>query len=81
MKTYNCPDCNINTNSCSGCLRTKNIVSNTSEENIDFDWSKLKINSYGNIDDIPESCKHCATHPSNGGDGICWCVLGTKTIY
>lgn len=73
MKTYNCPDCSINTESCNGCPRIKN--------NIEFDWSKLKINSYDNIKNIPESCKHCATHPSNGGDGICWCVLGTKTFY
>lgn len=25
---------------------------------------------------IPEECVHCANHPSNGGNGICHCVLG-----
>ena len=25
---------------------------------------------------IPEACKGCSNHPSNGGDGICHCILG-----
>ena len=25
--------------------------------------------------DIPDYCKHCANHPSNGGSGICNCTL------
>ena len=69
MKQYNCADCFINTNSCDGCPRINS--------QIHVDWSKLKIESYSNI---PESCKLCATHPSNGGDGICWCVLGSYHI-
>ena len=27
-------------------------------------------------DTIPEACKNCSNHPSNGGDGICNCILG-----
>ena len=30
---------------------------------------------------IPDSCKECSNHPSNGGSGICHCTLGTQTIY
>ena len=30
---------------------------------------------------IPEACKTCSNHPSNGGSGICHCILGTQTIY
>lgn len=26
---------------------------------------------------IPDACKSCSNHPSNGGSGICNCTLGT----
>lgn len=29
---------------------------------------------------IPEACKNCPTHPSNGGSGICHCILGDTII-
>ena len=31
-------------------------------------------------DNIPEPCKQCNNHPSNGGSGICQCTLGLPTI-
>ena len=27
------------------------------------------------IEYIPETCKNCPGHPSNGGSGICYCTL------
>lgn len=27
-------------------------------------------------DEIPMPCRTCAAHPSNGGSGICHCILG-----
>lgn len=30
--------------------------------------------------DIPEACKSCSNHPSNGGSGICNCILGAMKI-
>ena len=30
--------------------------------------------------DIPQACKNCPKHPSNGGDGICHCTLGTQPV-
>lgn len=27
-----------------------------------------------------EPCKYCSNNPQNGGDGICFCILGTPTI-
>ena len=30
--------------------------------------------------DIPEACRSCSNHPSNGGSGICLCTLGTTTV-
>ena len=29
---------------------------------------------------VPEACKYCPTHPSNGGSGICNCTLGLPKI-
>lgn len=29
---------------------------------------------------IPEACRNCSSHPSNGGSGICLCTLGTLTV-
>ena len=37
------------------------------------------LNSHTNF--IPLSCRHCSNHPSNGGSGICHCILGTPVIY
>lgn len=31
-------------------------------------------------DNIPEACKNCPNHPSNGGSGICHCTLGTQPV-
>lgn len=30
---------------------------------------------------IPDGCKKCSNHPSNGGSGICHCILGIPRIY
>ena len=32
---------------------------------------------------VPESCKYCSNHPSNGGSGICHCISGqqNQVIY
>ena len=30
---------------------------------------------------ILEPCKSCPNHPSNGGSGICHCMLGTRIRY
>jgi len=29
---------------------------------------------------VPPACKNCSNHPSNGGTGICHCILGTTQI-
>lgn len=34
-----------------------------------------------NLNSIPECCKKCKSHPSNGGSGICNCILGNKNFY
>ena len=42
------------------------------------DW---KPEFYTTCDNIPEACKNCSNHPSNGGSGNCNCVMGTPKIY
>ena len=39
--------------------------------------NESKTKSWSNI---PPGCVHCSNHPSNGGSGICYCVIGTQTI-
>ena len=29
---------------------------------------------------VPNACKNCSNHPSNGGSGICHCILGQPTV-
>lgn len=31
--------------------------------------------------EIPRPCRSCPNHPSNGGSGICHCILGSQTVY
>ena len=30
---------------------------------------------------IPPACKNCSNHPSNGGNGVCFCTLGSQVTY
>ncbi len=53
---------------CASIIRANNARSRES--------SCIKI-----ADLIPECCKKCSNRPSNGGSGICHCILGQKTIY
>lgn len=32
------------------------------------------------LSDIPDACKSCANHPSNGGTGICNCIMGLREM-
>ena len=42
-----------------------------------LDWRQSDPLSSGYI---PEACKLCSNHPSNGGTGICHCVMGIPQI-
>ena len=44
---------------------------------------KLPQNSHYDISytGIPTACRHCMNHPSNGGSGICHCILGSEIKY
>lgn len=32
------------------------------------------------LDGIPSACKTCSNHPSNGGSGICHCIMGITPL-
>ena len=40
----------------------------------------LQAESVKTLKQIPEACKNCSNHPSNGGSGICFCTLGSRII-
>ena len=39
---------------------------------LEYDYSFLN-NNFSN-----DSCTNCSTNPKNGGDGICFCILGQR---
>ena len=67
---------------CGTCIKTGKICPHLPAENSqikstpcveplpDVDW----VGTISN-DSIPDCCKPCPNHPSNGGSGICNCVL------
>lgn len=77
MKQYNCPDCTHTEDTCENCTRYQgNYRTNLKEYNPW--WSYQVTTTFSNIS---EPCQNCPNHPSNGGSGICHCILGTKIFY
>jgi hypothetical protein len=44
---------------------------------LDFIIDQNKIQEILNT---PEACRNCSNHPSNGGSGICHCILGQPKV-
>ena len=42
---------------------------------------KDPIKEQFDLGEIPYACMRCPNHPSNGGSGICHCILGINTVY
>ena len=42
-----------------------------------LDWSSTSPLA---IDGIPTACRTCSNHPSNGGSGICHCIMGITPL-
>lgn len=54
---------------------------NTSEDSrTDVKTAKVDYTEEMTTTDIPTACRTCLNHPSNGGDGNCFCSLGTLGI-
>lgn len=58
--------------------------SNSEYELLNEEYLKIKLElekyTYPDFNSIPESCRGCSNHPSNGGSGICHCILGLPKI-
>lgn len=55
--------------------KTDPIIGNAPDIHFEhlLDWCNA---SPSDIDVIPYACRTCSNHPSNGGSGICHCVMG-----
>ena len=42
-------------------------------------WT-TEVSLKGFADSVPPACANCPKHPSNGGDGICHCTLGSMVV-
>lgn len=43
-------------------------------------YTTTEYYKYSPYIDIPKACRNCLNHPSNGGSGICNCILGNTPI-
>ena len=62
-----------------------NTVNDNSEFHIGMEYLNKMLNTpiekeLTMMEYIPKNCRHCSNHPSNGGSGICHCILGSETI-
>ena len=46
------------------------------------DWNSTHLDTSSNITAFGrEACENCSSNPKNGGDGICFCILGQNIVY
>ena len=60
--------------------------SSTDWDSIDIktstDWNSTHLDTSSNITAFGrEACENCPSNPKNGGDGICFCILGQNIVY
>ena len=64
---------------------TKNIIRDIGSKDLSSPFNISKSNDYYSkfykdiMNYIPDCCKDCSNHPSNGGSGICNCALPYMT--
>ena len=59
--------------------------SSTDWDSIDIktstDWDSTHLDTSSNITAFgKEACENCPNNPKNGGDGVCFCILGQQNI-
>lgn len=77
MKLYSCSDCTHTEDTCENCARYQ-MYFKTNFNKYNPLWTYQDIQT---ITNIPLACRNCSNHPSNGGSGICHCILGTPIFY
>lgn len=46
-----------------------------------IDWDSTNLDTSININAFSrEACENCPCNPKNGGDGVCFCILGQQNI-
>ena len=62
-------------------------VCSTDLDSIDIktltDWASTNIETSSTINNAfgKHACENCRSNPKNGGDGICFCILGQNIVY
>lgn len=59
------------------CPECHKIVTKTKQRTV---TNPDNITLTSSVTDIPDPCKTCPNHPSNGGSGMCNCILGGSKI-
>ena len=67
-----CPKC---ANELSEWINTKKVKEKKSDKTEKIESAPNFYYPKKSITGIPECCKSCSNHPSNGGSGICYCTL------
>lgn len=62
-----------------GFARIENVIREESAKMAEI-IREAVVNPSASFSYIPEACKNCSNHPSNGGSGICHCTLGTPQV-
>ena len=45
-------------------------------------WDNTSLDTSSNITAFgTKACENCPSNPKNGGDGICFCILGQNIVY
>ena len=47
----------------------------------DWDSTNIKTSSTINTAFGKNACEDCPSNPKNGGDGVCFCILGQNIVY
>ena len=62
------------------------IKTSTNWDSIDIktltDWASTNIETSSTINNAfgKNACENCPNNPKNGGDGVCFCILGQQNI-
>ena len=70
---YRCRKC--------GAMKTEPITRGLQEYITTSGNEESSQNNIGkNLSETPDACKNCSNHPSNGGSGVCNCILGLPVV-